>query len=86
MSAKFWLEPVTLAKNLGFATLELRRLQWIVIENRNLTLAPSADERAKNVTFTDDTFSVELMNGRTIVVPIAWYPKLLNASTTQRTN
>jgi hypothetical protein len=29
-SAKFWLEPVALARNLGFGAAELRRIQWIV--------------------------------------------------------
>ena len=48
------------------------------------TLAPAADERAKNVNFSDDTLSVELMDGRTITVPIVWYPRLLNASSEQR--
>jgi Domain of unknown function (DUF4160) len=35
-SAKFWLEPVALARNLGFSPAELRRIQRFVIENRNL--------------------------------------------------
>lgn len=33
-SAKFWLEPVSLARNLGFNARELRRLQSIVMEYR----------------------------------------------------
>ncbi len=35
LSAKFWLEPVTLARNFGFSARELRRLQSLVVENRN---------------------------------------------------
>ena len=31
---------------------------------------PQADERVKNVQIQEDTFSVELMDGRTITVPI----------------
>jgi hypothetical protein len=46
-------------------------------------LAPEADERVKTVTFTEDTLSVDLMDGRTITVPLAWYPKLLQATPTQ---
>lgn len=46
-------------------------------------LAPRADERVKTVHFSEDTFSVELMDGRTITVPLAWYPRLLNASPDQ---
>ncbi|MDQ3864207.1 MAG: DUF2442 domain-containing protein [Actinomycetota bacterium] len=49
-------------------------------------LAPAADERVKNVEFTDDALSVALMDGRTISVPLAWYPRLLNASKTELRN
>lgn len=37
------------------------------------------DERVKDVRFTEDTISVDLMDGRTITVPMVWYPRLLNA-------
>jgi len=37
----------------------------------------------KRVTFDDDNFWVELSDGRTIGVPLAWYPRLLNASPAQ---
>ena len=43
-------------------------------------------ERVKNVHFTEDTIAVDLMDGLTIVVPLAWYPTLLEASTEQRAN
>src|SRR5258706_12308101 len=39
-------------------------------------LASTADERVANVAFSDDSLSVALMDGRTISVPLAWYPKL----------
>ncbi len=32
-SAKFWLEPVSLAKNIGFSPRELRKLEKLVEEN-----------------------------------------------------
>ena len=32
-SAKFWLRPVTLAFNLGFSPLELRRIQQLLRQN-----------------------------------------------------
>lgn len=47
-------------------------------------LAIRADERVKNVYFTEETISVDLMDGRTITVPLAWYPRLLNALPEQR--
>ncbi|MGA2742905.1 MAG: DUF2442 domain-containing protein [Bryobacteraceae bacterium] len=34
-------------------------------------------ERVKNVSFTEDTLSVDLVDGRTIVAPLVWYPRLL---------
>ena len=49
-------------------------------------LALAADERVKDVRFTNDTMSVDLMDGRTITVPLAWYPRLLHASLAQLSN
>ena len=46
--------------------------------------AADADERVKSVELTEDTLSVGLMDGRTITVPLAWYPRLLHATLTQR--
>ena len=43
-------------------------------------------ERVKDVHFTEDSLSVDLMDGRTISVPLAWYPRLLHASAEQRGN
>jgi hypothetical protein len=49
-------------------------------------LAIRADERVKDVCFTEETVSVDLMDGRIITVPLAWYPRLLNATPEQRSN
>ena len=46
-------------------------------------LAIQVDERVKAVRFTEDTISVDLMDGRSITVPLVWYPSLLNASPEQ---
>ncbi|RJP90510.1 MAG: DUF2442 domain-containing protein [Desulfobacteraceae bacterium] len=35
---------------------------------------------AYNVNVTDDTLTVELDDGRSVSVPLAWYPRLLNAT------
>ena len=37
-SAKFWLDPVALARNLGFSPVELRKIQRLVSENRGALL------------------------------------------------
>ncbi len=49
-------------------------------------LALAADERVAAVKFTKDTLSVALKDGRTITVPLTWYPRLLNATQAQRKN
>lgn len=49
-------------------------------------LALAADERVKDVHLSDETLSVDLMDGRTITVPLVWYPRLLNALPEQRNN
>lgn len=48
--------------------------------------AQAADERVTEVEITDDALTVSLMDGRTISVPLAWYPRLLNATAAQREN
>lgn len=47
-------------------------------------LALSADERVRSVRSDDDTLSIDLMDGRTIIVPLTWYPRLLKATQAQR--
>jgi hypothetical protein len=47
-------------------------------------LALTADERVSKVSFTSDSLCVSLMDGRSISVPLTWYPKLLHASVEQR--
>jgi hypothetical protein len=47
-------------------------------------LAPAADLRIRAVSLDEDRLSVELMNGRAISAPLAWYPRLANASPEQR--
>lgn len=34
------------------------------------------EARATRVTLTDDSLAVDLADGRTIIVPLAWYPRL----------
>src|SRR5688500_15409103 len=46
----------------------------------------SPGERVKDVRCTDDLLVVDLVDGRTISVPLAWYPRLLHATAGQRAN
>ena len=48
------------------------------------TQAETADIRVRDVSVTADELSVALMDGRTITVPLAWYPRLANATPEQR--
>ena len=41
---------------------------------------------AEKITVTEDTLSVDLNDGRTISVPLAWFPRLLHASPQERKN
>ena len=41
---------------------------------------------AERVTITKDTLTVDLSDGRTISAPLAWYPRLLNATAQERKN
>ena len=41
---------------------------------------------ATKVTATDDTLTAELSDGRTISVPLAWYPRLVDATPGERDN
>ena len=52
-----------------------------------MTSFPSdGNPRAKDVRLTDDELTVVLLDGRTVSVPLAWYPRLLHASQKQRQN
>jgi hypothetical protein len=39
-----------------------------------------------NVQLDAERLSVDLMDGRTVIVPLAWYPRLFNATPQQRKN
>ena len=41
---------------------------------------------ARHVSVTDDALIVDLADGRTVSVPLAWYPRLLHGSAAERQN
>ena len=45
---------------------------------------PGADERVRDVQVSADALTVALMDGRSIAVPLAWFPHLLDATPEQR--
>lgn len=50
------------------------------------SLVSDNDLRVMSVQIDDDRLTVELMDGRAISVPLAWYPRLSSASPAQRDN
>ena len=41
---------------------------------------------AVNVTVTEDTLSIDLSDGRTVYVPLPWFPRLAHATVEERNN
>lgn len=51
-----------------------------------ITLTLETDPVASQVTITDDKLIVDLADGRTISVPLTWYPRLMYAQINERQN
>lgn len=49
-------------------------------------LALASDERVKKIHINQEMLTVDMMDGRSISVPLAWYPRLLNATVKQKKN
>lgn len=49
-------------------------------------LAVELHAQARSVRFSDDSITVELLDGRAISAPLAWFPRLLEANNDQRKN
>ena len=52
--------------------------------NTSALSTESVEARAHRVTVTDDALVVDLLDGRTITVPLAWYPRLAHGGKTER--
>ena len=50
------------------------------------TLITDRDVFAESVQFTEDSMTVLLDDGRSLSVPLAWYPRLLNGTKPEREN
>jgi Protein of unknown function (DUF2442) len=48
------------------------------------TLELEQDPIAASVKVTDDRLMVDLVDGRTLIIPLAWYPRLLQARPDER--
>ena len=52
----------------------------------NISAHEIAVPNARSVTITEDTLSVDLNDGRTISVPLAWFPRLLHSTLKEKNN
>jgi hypothetical protein len=52
----------------------------------NISTASASLAPIKNVNVTDESLSVDLADGRTITVPLAWYPRLSHGKPEERNN
>lgn len=46
----------------------------------------TTDVKVKNVAITTETLTVDLNDGRSMSVPLAWYPRLLHGTPEERNN
>jgi hypothetical protein len=92
--AKVWLNPVRLQSSGGFSRPEIRQILSLVSEHKKFLqrsgMRTSTIElevpAAATVRVTEDTLSVDLSDGRTISVPLAWYPRLARGTVKERNN
>lgn len=88
-TAKVWLRPAALACNHGFRQCEVDAILSVVTPESAAgddmkSSAPIAGARVADVRCDDARLTVDLMDGRTIAVPLARYPRLLRATPAQR--
>jgi len=50
----------------------------------NSSVTEIQEARANTVEVSDDALRVDLVDGRTIIVPLVWYPRLWNATSGER--
>jgi hypothetical protein len=48
--------------------------------------ASNRGERITAVRISDDSLAADLADGRTIIVPLSWFPRLLRATPAERSN
>jgi hypothetical protein len=89
--AKFWLEPVALVTNRGFRPMRsagshdwLYNIKQLFLRRGMTTLVLETEPVAVHVTVTEDKLTVDLADGRSLVVPLAWYPRLVQGSPAER--
>lgn len=52
----------------------------------NILIAEIQANKAISIQVSDDSLTIELADGRTLSVPLAWYPRLFHGSQMERSN
>jgi len=52
----------------------------------NSSAVETQEARARKVGVTDEALAVDLVDGRTIIVPLVWYPRLWHGTSQERNN
>jgi hypothetical protein len=89
---RFGLSLYACSRAARFTRGEINRIISLVVENREALFMPGMSSSAAEpmsgtvlkVTISEDTLAVDLSDGRTIAVPLAWYPRLLHANHKER--
>ncbi|MFZ4557266.1 MAG: DUF2442 domain-containing protein [Pseudanabaena sp.] len=50
------------------------------------TLTLDTEPLATQINVTEEKLVIELVDGRSLIIPLSWYPRLLNASHQERQN
>jgi Protein of unknown function (DUF2442) len=50
----------------------------------NSLAAEQREPRARSVAVTEESLTVDLVDGRTIIVPLVWYPRLWHGTSDER--
>ena len=86
-TAKLWLRPeVSIANSKGYSSREQVMLIAQVLQHREQLEQLGMSSSATAVRFDEVTMWVDLDDGRTLGVPLAWFPVLLRATPAQREN
>ena len=72
--------PVHLGESHGFDAQTLRELTEAVEQNTAIIEGAWNEHSAKSVRFDDYSMWVELSDGRTLGIPLAWFPRLMHAN------
>ena len=75
-----------------FASSELREIERIVVEHRELLVrswheyfgSSLQDAIARAIVVGEDTLTVDLADGRSVSAPIAWFPRLAHGTAQER--